>query len=309
MRFQDLEAFVEIVECGSLTEAARALDISQPALSRILRDLESSMGARLLARTGRGIELLPAGERFLDFARTTLDGLGAARGDIAALAPGAMEPLRISVPMGVAYLIAPPIVRAFALRLPALNVDVFEERTSQLSDAALQRRYDMSLAFTFDGETGEGQPLFIEAMAAIGRADLVGPDAVPISLADAADLPLMLPPMTRFRAMVNAAFARIGRTPHVARELESSGAMLAFAMEREGVAILPYSNLAGMVERDALSVRPIVDPPITRILKLLTRERSPRGRAREARDLLVETLRAQADSAGWLPLDADPRLS
>lgn len=302
MRLQDLEAYVEIAEWGSLTEAARALGMSQPALSRILRDLEREMGVRLLSRTGRGIELLAPGERFLRFARTALSGFEEARADIAAMAPGATEHLRISVPMGVGALIAPPIQRAFALRLPQLNVDVFEERTSQLSDAALQRRYDISLAFRFDGEPDTGLPLFIEAMAAVGRAGLVGPDAQPITLAEAAELPLMLPPMTRFRAMVNAAFAKIGRSPQVVRELESSGAMLAFALEGEGVAILPYSNLAAMVERDELSVRPIVDPPITRILKLLSREPTPHRAAREARTVLADTLRIIGKSAGWAEL-------
>lgn len=305
MRIEDLEAFVTIVDSGSLTEAARLLDASQPGLSRILRDLERAMEARLLARTGRGIELLPAGERFLAYAKTVLDGLDAAKADIAALSPDAMEHLRISLPLGIGRLVAPPIQRAFALSLPAVSVDVFEERTSQLSDAALMRRYDLSLAFVFDGETNGGALLFREEMYLVGTPDLAGPDGEPIALRDVAPMPLMLPPMTRFRYMVNRAFEKIDRKPTVVRELESPGAILAFVHEREGVAILPYSNIANSLDRDLLSVRPIAGPTISRQLTLLSRDRSPRGVQREARDLLIEVLRKYAEPARWTSLIPD----
>src|SRR5207245_8837286 len=73
MELRHLRYFVAVAEAGSLTVAAeRKLHTSQPSLSRQIRDLEDEVGARLLTRRARGIELTPAGRAFLDHARVLL---------------------------------------------------------------------------------------------------------------------------------------------------------------------------------------------------------------------------------------------
>src|SRR2546422_11733095 len=73
MELRHLRYFVAVAEAGSLTVAAeRKLHTSQPSLSRQIRDLEDEVGARLLTRRARGIELTPAGRAFLDHARPVL---------------------------------------------------------------------------------------------------------------------------------------------------------------------------------------------------------------------------------------------
>src|SRR6202022_1631020 len=73
MELRHLRYFVAVAEAGSLTVAAqRKLHTSQPSLSRQIRDLEDEIGAQLLTRRARGIELTPAGRSFLDHARVVL---------------------------------------------------------------------------------------------------------------------------------------------------------------------------------------------------------------------------------------------
>jgi LysR family transcriptional regulator, hca operon transcriptional activator len=73
MELRHLRYFVAVAEAGSLTVAAtQKLHTSQPSLSRQIRDLEAEVGAELLTRTARGIELTPAGRAFLDHARLVL---------------------------------------------------------------------------------------------------------------------------------------------------------------------------------------------------------------------------------------------
>jgi LysR family hca operon transcriptional activator len=73
MELRHLRYFVAVAETGSLTEAAASrLYTSQPSLSRQLRDLELEVGAQLLIRGPRGVELTPAGRDFLDHARLAL---------------------------------------------------------------------------------------------------------------------------------------------------------------------------------------------------------------------------------------------
>jgi LysR family hca operon transcriptional activator len=79
MELRHLRYFVAVAEAGSLTVAAeQRLHTSQPSLSRQIRDLEEKVGAQLLTRRARGIELTPAGRTFLDQARAILSQVEAA---------------------------------------------------------------------------------------------------------------------------------------------------------------------------------------------------------------------------------------
>src|SRR5271167_2305705 len=79
MELRHLRYFIAVAEAGSLTvAAAQKLHTSQPSLSRQIRDLEGEVGAELLRRSARGIELTPAGRAFLDHARSVLSQVEAA---------------------------------------------------------------------------------------------------------------------------------------------------------------------------------------------------------------------------------------
>src|SRR6202040_3148067 len=79
MELRHLRYFIAVAETGSLTEAAKhRLYISQPSLSRQIRDLEDQVGVELLSRSVHGVELTAAGEAFLDHARVALIHVDAA---------------------------------------------------------------------------------------------------------------------------------------------------------------------------------------------------------------------------------------
>src|SRR5260221_6998593 len=79
MELRHLRYFVAVAEAGSLSvAAAQTRPPSQPSLSRQIRDLEGEVGARLLTRRARGIELTPAGRAFLEHARSVLSQVEAA---------------------------------------------------------------------------------------------------------------------------------------------------------------------------------------------------------------------------------------
>src|SRR3981189_844030 len=97
MELRHLRYFVAVADAGSLTvAAARKLHTSQPSLSRQIRDLEDEVGAELLIRSARGIELTPAGRTFLDHARLVLSRVDAD----AAAARGIAQPAKPCFVMG-----------------------------------------------------------------------------------------------------------------------------------------------------------------------------------------------------------------
>src|SRR5690606_11679955 len=75
LRFDDLQLFVCTTDSGSLSAAARALDISPAVASAALKRLEKALGARLLVRSTRSLRLTAEGDLFLGHARAALTSL------------------------------------------------------------------------------------------------------------------------------------------------------------------------------------------------------------------------------------------
>jgi DNA-binding transcriptional LysR family regulator len=119
-----MRTFVEIVDRGSLTAAAEALDRSQPAVVRTLAALEAHLGVVLLRRTTRRSSLTPEGRDYLDRARRILADVEEAEqavGDGAGVLRGV---LRVSAPVQFGRLHVAPLVAGFVTAHPEVHLDL-----------------------------------------------------------------------------------------------------------------------------------------------------------------------------------------
>ena len=73
-QFRAMAAFVRVIDEGSFAKAARALDIAPPVVTRLVADLEESLGTRLIHRTTRRLALTPVGAQYLERVRQILAG-------------------------------------------------------------------------------------------------------------------------------------------------------------------------------------------------------------------------------------------
>jgi DNA-binding transcriptional LysR family regulator len=121
-----LRYFVALAEELHFSRTAARLHIAQQALSKQIRELEEAVGARLLQRSTRKVELTPAGAAFLEAARATLaafdDGVEAAR----RLARGEAGTLRLGYVVGGALELTRPILEEFARRHPRVELELRE---------------------------------------------------------------------------------------------------------------------------------------------------------------------------------------
>src|SRR5229473_3234821 len=136
MELRHLRYFVAVAEAGSVTlAAARELHTSQPSLSRQIRDLEDEVGARLLTRRARGIELTPAGRAFLDHARVVLSQVEAAAGAARRAAHPAKPCFTIGFLTGHELTWMPEALRILRDGLPNIDVMISSQYSPQLADA------------------------------------------------------------------------------------------------------------------------------------------------------------------------------
>jgi LysR family transcriptional regulator, hca operon transcriptional activator len=135
MELRHLRYFVAVVEAGSLTVAARKLHTSQPSLSRQIRDLEEEIGAGLLTRRARGVELTPAGRAFLEHARSVLSQVEAAAEAARRVAHPAKPCFTIGFLTGHELTWMPESLQILRDELPNIDVMISSQLSPQLADA------------------------------------------------------------------------------------------------------------------------------------------------------------------------------
>ena len=118
--------FRAIAGAGHMTRAARALGVSQPALSAMLRKLEAELGADLLHRTGRGVELTEAGKVFLRHADEAIRRADAGTLAVKQLLGLESGSIRAGAGATVAAYLLPPVVSAMRRKHPGLKFYVRE---------------------------------------------------------------------------------------------------------------------------------------------------------------------------------------
>ncbi len=305
MRFADLQTFVDVVEAGGMTQAAAVKGVSQPGLSRTIRDLESRMRATLLRRTGRGVELTPAGDEFLAFARSSLSALEDAQRRMRELSGAMPDRLRIAIPPRLGADLFPELYRRFMRDLPEVAVAATEAFTADMADGMKAGRFDLLVSYlaAIPG-SGDGKPVFRERLYLVERKARAASDDAPIRLAEVARLPVLLNHRASpYRRLIEGVFAAAGHKLIVAREIETAEGLLAFASEGEGVTILPFSNFHAEAARGDVIGRPITDPAIERDIYIHASRHLDRRPADLATAIVLRCLEGVAKKVRWFPTE------
>jgi len=119
-RLEDIAVFVSAADNGSLSAAARALDLAPAVASSALKRLEAELGARLLARSTRSLRLTQEGERYLAHARRALAELAAGRDALAQDRQALTGRLSLSMPSDLGRNVLPAWLDAFQAQHPGL---------------------------------------------------------------------------------------------------------------------------------------------------------------------------------------------
>lgn len=145
MEIQQLRYYVEIVDCQNFTKAAERLLVTQPMLTRVIKQLEGELGAQLIERSNKHFRVTDAGRALYQQARGFLvkyEDIGRAVEDIKKPRSGEV---RLSIPGVILDVYFSRLLRQFYEEYPGIDIDIVEEGSKRTVQAVLAGRVDMGL--------------------------------------------------------------------------------------------------------------------------------------------------------------------
>ena len=268
MELKHLASFVAIVDGGSFSRAAAALNLSQPSLSRQIALLEAEVGQRLLQRTGRGVAPTAAGEAFLVHARSMLDTSRRALDELRDMSDNPSGRVVVGMPPRVALGLSAPLVRQFRERFPQAVITVLEGLSLGLRESLIAGRLDLALLFDpLPSPQLKYEPLMRERLMLVAPPGSRLPPRA--GLASLTNYPMVLPSAPNaIRSLVDRHLAPRGITLQVLAEVGAVQTVMSLVAQGMGCTILPESALAASAEGRSLPQAPIGPPAIWNALVL-----------------------------------------
>jgi LysR family transcriptional regulator, nitrogen assimilation regulatory protein len=289
MDLRQLEYLISVVDSGSFSRAAVALNLAQPSLSRQVALLEAELGQRLLVRTGRGVVPTEAGDALLVHARAMLDTAKRARAELRDLHASPGGRVVVGMPPRVALGLSVPLVQRFRERFPRAVITVLEGLSVPLRESLIAGRLDLALLFDPPASPQlEYQPLIRERLLLVAPVGTRLPSSVGLSAL--ATYPMLLPSAPNaIRSLVDAVLRPRRIELQILAEVGAVHTVLALVANGVGCTILPASALALSKDGDSLPRAPIGSPSIWNALVLAVPLARPATRlTRETAQLLRE---------------------
>lgn len=287
-----IEVFLAAAEEGSVSAAARRLGVSASAVSQQLAGLEAALGAVLIDRAARPLQMTGAGQRFRVHAQVMLNAASEARVDLASDSLGAGMTLRLGMIEDFEGSVTPSLLGALAGDLQASRFLLETGPSHRLHDQLEARALDLVVAADLEGES-EGfdvYPLLAEPFLRIAP---VGAGA---------DLPLIRYSSRQVMGrQIAQHLVREGQAFPGRIEADSYAAMLAMVAAGAGWAILPplaLHHVGGLLP--GLAVSPLPFAPLSRRISLTARQ----GVLRDMPDRVAQLLRGLLDRHVVAPMVA-----
>ena len=277
MEIRQLEYFQKIAQTGSINEAARQLNMSQPPLSYQLKLLEQELDVKLFERSRQGVSMTEAGKLLYRRSEELLQFADSAKLEVAKI--GKRQVLRLGMTSTTVGPIMPKIA-AFVEKHPEVRFEVHDGSTYSLSEMLLSGIIDVSVVRTpLQLDKLDNQLVCEEPMIAVSAPAAAPPAG--LTLEDLTGTPLIL--YRRYERFLLDAFHTKGLEPTVLCVCDDARDAMQWAEQGLATAIFPKSmeNLCR-----GLCIRPIAEEMLnTKILLIWRSGKPPRFIVREFLDI------------------------
>jgi LysR family nitrogen assimilation transcriptional regulator len=304
-----IQNFLAIVDCGSVTRAAARLGLAQPSLSQQLLRLEDELGVTLCNRTSRGVTLTEAGRIFQEHAHHILHAVQRAREQVRRAEAAPQGIVSFAMPSSTSQLLAVPLLVACRERLPQVSLKIQEAVSGAIQRWLLEEgRIDLAIVFYAEQAPHLSAKLIAhEALFLVGPPDAFGPvdtqgvaqEPVPPAMLN--QVGLILPTMPN-------GLRRLLRRPGTAHqfdlriviEIDSLTQIRALVGAGQGYSLLPHAAIRADLLAGRLSAARVADVDLTRSVSLVRNPVMTVTRASvEVEDLAMDLLRGMIRDGTW----------
>ncbi len=248
MDFDQIQAFLKIVEEKSFSRAADRLYRTQPALSKQVRQLETELGQRLLSRLGKQIEPTEAGRVFIVHARRIVETRQEAIEALKRLSDRPRGRLSIGANEATQLYVLPPVFAAFRASYPDVRLRLHRNFTRKLVERVLANTLDFAVvSLPVEEKDLIAFPLHKDELVVVAPPGHPLTSHRAVTLEQVSEHPLIFPRTGRTRVLFDRVFASRGLEPNLSLELASNEAIKKFVAGGVGVSFMSRS----FVEREA----------------------------------------------------------
>jgi DNA-binding transcriptional LysR family regulator len=308
MYFKQLKYLAALARHMNFGRAAEECQISQPALSQAVHQLEKALGVPIIDRRSRGFQGFTAqGERVLEWARTVLSSYEHLSQEL-----GGVDDQNLSgrIRLGVIPVAMPGIsiiTTAFNRLYPNVSVSVSSLNFTDLKKGLNNFEIDIGITYLDLGDTMGFRPYFLynESYYLIAPVDHFVAGQKSVSWADAGRLPLcMLTPDMQNRRILDRIFANVGVTPRTVIETNCALALCSHVRPGHWFAVVPNSFFVMTGDWDRTQAIPLVEPVVTNAIGMLILEREPQPPAIRAFVDVVQNIIMADELMRYAPTNA-----
>jgi LysR family transcriptional regulator, nitrogen assimilation regulatory protein len=295
MDLRQLRFLVRTIESSSISQAARALHITQPSLSQRLRQLEAELGVALFERTPAGIRPTEVGTMVADRSRAILRMVDNLVVEARAVTHEPSGEVFIGLPTTMALHLTVPLVKAVRSRFPKVSLRVSEGMSGHIQEWVISGRLDLAILYTDESIDGlRIEKITDEDLCLISRHDAAGP-TLDVPFADLAHYPLVLPgPDHGLRRSIEKVRLTTRTSLDIAVEIDSLPHLKRLAIEGGLHTILPKAACREEIRLGQISARRIVDPNLRRPIALARPTNRPNSLATQNINELLKALVQEA---------------
>jgi len=248
-----IRVFVAVAEHGAVTAAARALALSQPAVTAAIHKLEAELETTLFLRTSRGVTLTSTGHALLEHARRLERGAIEARREIGGLEAEPSGRFTIGCHESLGAYFLPPLFAHFFAEHPAIDLVLSNANSRDVERAVIERRIDFGIVVNPERHPESVvTPLFVDRVAIVAHEALLRPTRAPSALI--ADHALVHVPALRQTQFILGALDQSGIVPKRTVPCASLELVKSLVLDRAGLGILPLRVARYHTPKDTVRV-------------------------------------------------------
>ena len=262
MEIKDMRAFYAIVEEGNISHAAQRLDIAQPALSRQMKRLETSLGVQLFERGSRRIRLTDAGRVLYSRGEHILGMVDGTVREITEIGSGIAGSIQLGTITTSGALLLPELISEFHRRYPQVTYQIWEAEGARILELLDNRVIEIAITRTqVDSKVYESIVLPNEPLVVVMNKDqVIGASDSEVRMEELRDMPIIIP--LRWQSLFIANCRKLGFDPHILCVSDSIVQDLLLVKRGMGAAILPVSSRTLLTDGN-LHYKKLVSPEMS----------------------------------------------